>query len=121
MFLAVKCQHALGACQSHSRPVLSLCEASWKYVDFSHKKSAISDTLFPQERSIAYSEATPSSADTPSTKAYSFSPLKVIQVTGQLDDLVSLLCWEVIVDVMDDSTYKLVAFGATSSLGQKVC
>jgi hypothetical protein len=40
---------------------------------------------------------------------------------GQLDDLVSLLFWEVIVDVMDDPTYKLAAFSATSSLGQKVC
>ncbi len=39
---------------------------------------------------------------------------------GQLDDLVSLLFWEVIVDVMDNSTYKLAA-GTTSSLGQKVC
>ncbi len=40
---------------------------------------------------------------------------------GQVDDLVSLLFWEVIVDVMDNPTYKLVAFGTTSSLGQKVC
>jgi hypothetical protein len=40
---------------------------------------------------------------------------------GQLDDLVSLLLWEVIVDVMDNSTYKLAAFGATSCLGQEVC
>ncbi len=40
---------------------------------------------------------------------------------GQLDDLVSLLFWEVIVDVMDNSTYKLAAFGATSDLVQKVC
>jgi hypothetical protein len=39
----------------------------------------------------------------------------------QSNDLVSLLFWEVIVDVMDNSTYKLAAFGATSSLGQKVC
>ena len=39
---------------------------------------------------------------------------------GQSDDLVNLLL-EVIVDVMDDSTYKLVAFGATSGLGQEVC
>jgi hypothetical protein len=39
---------------------------------------------------------------------------------GQLDDLVSLLL-EVIVDVMDDSIYKLAAFGATSGLGQEVC
>jgi hypothetical protein len=40
---------------------------------------------------------------------------------GQADDLVSLLFWEVIIDVMDNSTYKLAVFGATSSLGQKVC
>jgi hypothetical protein len=39
---------------------------------------------------------------------------------GQSDDLVSLLL-EVIVDVMDNSTYKLVAFCATSGLGQEVC
>ena len=39
---------------------------------------------------------------------------------GQSDDLVSLLL-EVIIDVMDDSTYKLAAFGATSDLGQEVC
>ncbi len=38
----------------------------------------------------------------------------------QLDDLLSLLL-EVIMDVMDNSTYKLVAFGATSGLGQEVC
>jgi hypothetical protein len=40
---------------------------------------------------------------------------------GQLDNLVSLLLWKVIVDVMDNSTYKLAVFGATSSLGQEVC
>jgi hypothetical protein len=40
---------------------------------------------------------------------------------GQLDDLVSLLSWEVIVDVMDNSTYKLAAFDTTSCLGQEVC
>ncbi len=39
---------------------------------------------------------------------------------GQSDDLVSLLL-EVIVDVMDDSSYKLAVFGATSGLGQEVC
>jgi hypothetical protein len=39
---------------------------------------------------------------------------------GQSDDLVSLLL-EVIVDVMDNSTYKLAEFGATSGLGQEVC
>jgi hypothetical protein len=35
MFLAVTCQHASGACQSHSRTVLNLCEASRKYVELS--------------------------------------------------------------------------------------
>ncbi len=39
---------------------------------------------------------------------------------GQLDDPVSLLL-EVIVDVMDDSSYKLAVFGATCGLGQEVC
>jgi hypothetical protein len=35
MFLAAMCQHASGACQSHSHPVLSLREASRKYVELS--------------------------------------------------------------------------------------
>ncbi len=35
MFLAVTCQHASSACQSHSRPVLNLCEASQKYAELS--------------------------------------------------------------------------------------
>jgi hypothetical protein len=35
MFLAVTRQHASGACKSHSCLVLSLCEASRKYVELS--------------------------------------------------------------------------------------
>ncbi len=35
MFLAVTCQHASGACQSHSRPVLNLREALRKYTELS--------------------------------------------------------------------------------------
>ncbi len=35
MFLAVTCQHASGACQSHSRPVLNLREALRKYAELS--------------------------------------------------------------------------------------
>ncbi len=35
MFLTVTCQHASGTCQSHSRPVLNLREASRKYVELS--------------------------------------------------------------------------------------
>jgi hypothetical protein len=33
MFLIVTCQHASGACQSHSHPVLSLREALQKYIE----------------------------------------------------------------------------------------
>jgi hypothetical protein len=36
MFLVVRCQHASGACQSHSCPVLSLHEALWNYAELSH-------------------------------------------------------------------------------------
>ncbi len=35
MFLAVTCQHASGACQSHSHPVLNLREALRKYIELS--------------------------------------------------------------------------------------
>ncbi len=35
MFLTVRCQHASGACQSHSRPVLNLREALWKCTELS--------------------------------------------------------------------------------------
>ncbi len=49
------------------------------------------------------------------------SPQGYLGDVGQSDDLVSLLFWEVIIDVMDNSTYKLAAFGTTGSLGQKVC
>jgi hypothetical protein len=35
MFLTVMCQHTSGACQSRSRPVLNLREASRKYVELS--------------------------------------------------------------------------------------
>ncbi len=48
------------------------------------------------------------------------SPQDHLGDIGQSDDLVSLLL-EVIVDVMDDSTYKLAALGTTSGLGQEVC
>jgi hypothetical protein len=40
---------------------------------------------------------------------------------GQSDDPVILLLWEGVIDVMDNSTYMLAAFGATSYLGQEVC
>ncbi len=39
MFLAVTCQHASGACQSHSCQILNLCEALRKYVELSPSTS----------------------------------------------------------------------------------
>ncbi len=49
------------------------------------------------------------------------SPQGCLGDMGQSDDLVGLLFWKVIVDIMGNSTYKLAAFGTTSSHGQKVC
>ncbi len=120
-----RCQ--VSACISHVPvPFPPGTKSTWGLVELRgtfSQYSALSGTLFLQERSTTDSKATPSLADTPSAWAYSFSPLKVIRVSdmGQSNDLVSLLFWEIIVDVMDNSTYKLAAFGATSSLDQKVC
>jgi hypothetical protein len=47
------------------------------------------------------------------------SPQGHLGDVGQLGDLGSLLCWEVILDVMDNSTYKLAAFVTTSVLVRK--
>ncbi len=59
MFLAITCQHASGACRSHSRPVLNLREASRKYIELFSQYSAVSDTPILWERSDADSESTP--------------------------------------------------------------
>ncbi len=118
MFFAVKCQHASSVCKSYSRLVLSLCEASRKYVEHSHSTPLFLRLRFHKKDLLP----------TPRFGRYSLrsgiffqSPQGHLGDMGQLDDLVSLLFWEVIVDVMDNSTYKLAAFGATSSLIQKVC
>jgi hypothetical protein len=89
MFLAVTCQHASGACQSHSRPVLNLREASRKYVELSpstppfltlqfYKKEL---TLTPNLLQISgrYSLRL-GIFDTPSARAYSFSCSKMDNV-----------------------------------------
>jgi hypothetical protein len=76
MFLAVMCQHASGACQSNSRPVLSLREASRKYVELS-PSTLISDTPISQERSDADSKSTLNPTNTPSAWMYSFNFLEV--------------------------------------------
>ncbi len=78
MFLTVTCQHASGACQSHSRPVLNLCEALQKYVELSPSTLLFLTLQFYEKdltRLQIYSE---SPADTPSTRAYLFifRPLK---------------------------------------------
>ncbi len=121
MFLVVTCQQASGTCQSHSCPVLYLHEASRKYTELSpstppfltfrfHKKDPPPTLNLLRIWSIL----------PPLRHILSVSPQGHLGDMGQLDDLVSLLL-EVIVDVMDDSTYKLAAFGATSGLGQEVC
>ncbi len=120
MFLIVKCQHASGTCQSHSRPVLSLCEASRKYAELSHSALPFltlrfhEKDLLPTLRLLQVWTILPLLRHILSVPSRSFGDM------GQSDDLVSLLFWDII-DVMDNSTYKLAAFGATSSLGQKVC
>ncbi len=81
MFLAVTCQHASGTCQSHSRPVLNLREASRKYVELSpstppfltlqfYKKDL---TLTPNLHRISGRYSLRSGIfDTPSARAYLF-------------------------------------------------
>jgi hypothetical protein len=112
MFLIVTCQHASGACQSHSCLVLSLREALREYVELSPSTPPFLTLQF-HEKELTL---------TPNLlRIRPILPLlgHILSVhsgdMGQLDDLVSLLL-EVIVDVMDNSTYKLVAFGTTSGL-----
>ncbi len=108
-------------CQSHFRPVPNLREASRNYAELCHSTPPFPALHF-------YKKDLPPTPRLPKFSQYSFrsgiffqSPQGHLGDMGQLNDLVSLLFWEVIVDVMDNSTYKLAAFGATSSLGQKVC
>ncbi len=90
MFLAVTCQHASGACQSHSRPVLNLREASQKYVKLSPSIPPFLTLQFYEKDLTPTPNLLQISGqyslrlgifDTPSAQAYSFSPLKVIWVT----------------------------------------
>ena len=79
---------------------------------FSHKKDPDVD-----------SENTPSRSDTPSIRSYLLSPLKTSRVTG-VSRLVLpgqvLLLWEVVVNVMNNSTNKLAALCTTGRLCQEV-
>ncbi len=93
MFLAVTCQHASGACQSHSRPVLNLREALQKYVELSPTTPPFLTLQFyekdltptPNLLQISGRYSLRSGIfDTPSARAYLFSPLKVIPVTGSV-------------------------------------
>jgi hypothetical protein len=93
MFLAVTCQHAPGACQSHSHPVLNLCDASRKYVELSPStppfltlqlyEKDLTPTLNLLQISGQYSLCS-GIFDALSARAYLFSPLKVIRVTGSV-------------------------------------
>jgi hypothetical protein len=120
MLLAVRCQHASGACQSHSCPVLSLCEALQKYADISHSTPSFL-ALCLQEKNLLPTRYSEFGQYSLRLGIFFQSPQGHLGDMGQSDDLVSLLFWEVIVDVMYNSAYKLTAFCATSSLGQKVC
>ncbi len=93
MFLAVTCQHASGMCQSYSRPVLNLREALWKYVELSPSTLPFLTLRFYEKDLMPTPNLLQISGryslrlgifDTPSARAYLFSPLKVIQVTGSV-------------------------------------
>ena len=119
----------VSACQSHSRLVLNLREASRKYVELSpstlpfltlrfYKKDL---TLPPNLLRISGRYSLRFGILILPLLGHIFSvPSRSFGRLGQSDDLVSLQL-EVIVDVMDSSSYKLAAFGATSGLGQEVC
>jgi hypothetical protein len=121
MFLIVRCQHASGACQSHSHPVLSLREALQNYVELSQSTPPFLALCFHEKDLTPTPRLLQVWPILPPLGHILLTPQGHFGDMGQSDDLVSLLLWEVIVDVMDNSTYKLAAFGATSSLGQKVC
>ncbi len=114
----VPCCHASGACQSHSRLVLSLREASWKYVELSPNTPLCLTLRFHEEVLSPTPNLLQIQPILLCTGIFFQSPQGHLGDMGQSDDLVSLIFWEVIVDVMDDPTYKLTAFGATSGLGQ---
>jgi hypothetical protein len=119
MFLAVRCQHASGACQSHSCPLLSPREALQKYAELSHITPPFLALRFHEKDLPPTPRLLRVWPILPPLGIFFQSPQGHLGDMGQSDDLVSLLFWEGIVDVMDNSTYKLAAFGDTSSLGQK--
>jgi hypothetical protein len=121
MFLTIRCQHASGTCQSHFRPVLCLREASRNYAELSHSTLPFLALCFYEKDLLPTPKLLKFGRYSLCSGMFFQSPQGHLGDMVQLDDLVSLLFWEVIVDVMDNSTYKLAAFGATSSLGQKVC
>jgi hypothetical protein len=84
MFLAVMCQHASGACQSHSHLVLNLREALQKYVELSPSTPPFLTLQFYEKDLMPTPNLLRISGDTPSAWAYLFSPLKVIWVTGSV-------------------------------------
>jgi hypothetical protein len=93
MFLAVTCQHTSGGCQSHSCPVLNLHEASRKYVELSPSSPPFLTLRFYEKDLTPTPNLLQISGrysfcsgifDTPSARAYLFSPLKVIQVNGSV-------------------------------------
>ena len=121
MFLVIRCQQASGACQSNSCPVLSLHEALQKYAELSPSTLPFLTLRFYEKDLMPTPNLLQISGRYSLRSGIFFqSPQGHSGDMGQSDDLVSLLL-EVIIDDMDDSSYKLAAFGATSGLGQEVC
>ncbi len=81
-------------------------------------------TLFPIRKDPEInSENTPSHADTPSIWSYSLSPVKVswvIEVSWLILFKPVVLLWEVVINIMINSTNKLAAFCTTGCLCQKI-
>ncbi len=98
MLLAVTCQHASGACQSHSCPVLNLCEASRKYVELYPSTPPFLTLQFyeidltPTPNLLRISSRYSLRLgifDTPSAQAYLFMPFHRMATVLLLQDMVS--------------------------------
>ncbi len=119
MFLVLTCQHTSGACQSHFCMVLSLRETSWEYVELSPNTPPFLTLRF-HEKDL-----------TPTPNLLRIRPIPppigyILSVPSRSFGWHGSVGWfckplEVIVDFIDDPTYKLAAFGATSGLSQEVC
>jgi hypothetical protein len=119
MLLTVRCQHAQGTCLSHFCPVLSLRKALQNYAELSHSTLPFLALRFYEKDLLPTPRLLQVRPILPLLGIFFQSPQDYLGDMGQSNDIVSLLFWEVIIDVMDNSTYKLAAFGATRVLVRK--